>query len=379
MPRSRIGSLRPCSFRQRHLRAVRASNYCWIGPENFGEYDTRRCSLEQLPNRHEHGIDKKLPKIPRRLYKYRDFDNRTLEIVVSDKVYYADPSTFNDPLDTQPSIDVNLEDGELERIVRTLVERRTSKEMSAAAKTIKYRGPRTIDHIKRHSRRQADRLIKEIEYNATDPEYDDFDDPKCSLLGDYIEEELLRQYDKGIVSLAERSTCRLMWSHYGDQHRGICIGYSVPVNAAGDLHKVKYGSSRLVQASKVAAMLDGNDVARGEVDEAVLLRKAKSWGYEREWRLIGSCGLRSSPLELEEIIFGMRCNDAAQYVVMKALKGRERPVKFFEMREVSGTFKLNKCALSYDDERFVHFPRRSPSIHEMFEPLPTAESSAEEE
>jgi hypothetical protein len=305
-------------------------------------------------------------KIPKRLYKYRDFGNRTLDMVVSDNVYYADPSTFNDPLDTRPSLKIDLDEAELEKILRSFVERRISAEMSAAAKTIKYRGPKTIDHIKRHSRRQADQLIEEIEFHAMDSEYES-EDRQRLLLGHYIEVELLQQYDKGIVSLAEQATCPLMWSHYGDQHRGVCIGYSVPANATGDLYKVKYGGSRLVEASKVAAMLDGNDVACGQVEEGVLLRKAKSWGYEREWRLIRHRGLQNSPLELEEIIFGMRCKASAKYAVVKALEGRDRLIKFYEMREVSGTFKLKKYALNYDDELFVHFPKRSLSIIEAFE------------
>ena len=313
-------------------------------------------------------------KIPKRLYKYRDFGNRTLDMVVSDNVYYADPSTFNDPLDTRPSLETNLDEAELEKILRSFVERRTSVDMSAAAKTIKYRGPKTMDHIKRHSRRQADQLIEEIKFHAMDPEYDSEDQQRL-LLGHYIEVELLRQYDKGIVSLAERATCPLMWSHYGDQHRGVCIGYSVPVNAAGDLHKVEYGGSRLVAASKVAAMLSGDDVARGQVDEAVLLRKARSWGYEREWRLIGPRGLQNSPLELEEIIFGMRCEASVKYAVVKALEDRDRLVKFYEMLEVPGTFKLKKCALNHNDELFAHFPKRSLSIFELFENSSPAASS----
>jgi hypothetical protein len=36
--------------------------------------------------------------IPRRLYKYRAFSSPTLNLLVSNHVYYADPSTFNDPL-----------------------------------------------------------------------------------------------------------------------------------------------------------------------------------------------------------------------------------------------------------------------------------------
>jgi len=305
-------------------------------------------------------------KIPERIYKYRDFSQRTLDMVISDGVYYADPSTFNDPLDSRPSLKIDLGEAKLEDVLRNFVERRTSAEMSAAAKAIKYRGPKTMDHITWHSGRQADQRIAEIEDHAGDPDYD-YEEGKRLLLGRDIEKELLRQYDKGIVSLAERADCLLMWSHYGDQHRGVCIGYSVPVKAANDLHKVEYGGSRLVEASKVAAMLEGNDAARGQVDEAVLLQKAASWGYEREWRLIGPRGLQDSPLELEEIIFGMRCEDSLKYAVMKALEDRDRLVKFYEMLEVPGTFDLRKYALNYDDELFVYFPRRSFSIIERFE------------
>ena len=313
-------------------------------------------------------------KMPTRLYKYRDLSHRTLAMVISDNVYYADPSTFNDPLDTQPSLKTDLDVAKLQEVLWSFVERRISSGMSAAAKTIKYRGPKTKDHIKRQSRRAADELIAEIESYAMFSEYDS-EDHKRSLLRQHIEEELLQQYDKGIVTLAERATCPLMWSHYGDQHRGVCIGYSVPDNAAGDLHKVEYGGSRLVEASKVAAMLGGNNVARDQVDEAVLFRKARSWGYEREWRLIGRRGPQSSPLELEEIIFGMRCEDWVKYAVVKALEGRDRPVKFYEMREDPGTFKLKKYVLDDNDELFVHFPKRSLSILETFGDLLPAESS----
>ena len=44
-------------------------------------------------------------KLPRRLYKYRRFNSDTpMELLVGDKVYYADPRNFNDPLDTRPTL-----------------------------------------------------------------------------------------------------------------------------------------------------------------------------------------------------------------------------------------------------------------------------------
>ena len=106
------------------------------------------------------------------------------------------------------------------------------------------------------------------------------------------------------------------------------------------------------------------------------MRKAHSWRYEREWRLIGQRGLQNSPLELEEGIFGMRCKPPVKYAVVKALEGRRGQVKFFEMRENPGTFRLNKYVLNDDDELFVHFPRRSLSTYEAFQPLAPVSTSA---
>ena len=303
-------------------------------------------------------------RLPTRLYKYRDLTARTLDMVVGDHLHFADPSTFNDPLDTRPSLDNDVGVGELGRVLWMLTEQRNAAEMCEAADAMRLKGPKTRNLIEKRSRGQADERMAEIEYSAMDPEFD-----TEMTLRYRIELELLGRYEKGIVSFAERDDCPLMWSHYGDQHRGICLGYSVPEKSTVDVQKVAYGGARLVKASDVGAMLDGDDEARARVDAAVMLKKAESWSYEREWRLIGRRGTEGSPLELEEIIFGMKCKESAKYTVMKALEGRSGSVKFYEMREERGTFNLRKDELIYDGELFVYFPERHLDILEGFEDL----------
>ena len=303
-------------------------------------------------------------KLPERLYKYREFNAQTLEMIVSDDLYYADPNTFNDPMDSRPSLDADLEEDELIEMLMTLVEQRTTEKMRDAMQAIGAKGPRTKAHIERRSREEASQRIAHIEYYATEPDFDP-DTRKRFLLVHDIQVELLRRYEKGIVALAGRDDCPLMWSHYGDQHRGICIGYSIPANAVADVHQMGYGGSRLVKASVVAAMLAGDDAARREVDKAVLLRKAASWGYEQEWRLIGRRGVQNSTVELEEIVFGLKCGMAAKYIAMKVLEGRKRPVKFYEMGEESRTFKLRKAELTDKHEWFGDFPIRHLTSWEL--------------
>lgn len=308
--------------------------------------------------------------LPKRLYKYRSFSAATMDLLVADRVYFADPSTFNDPLDTRPTVEADLQVPQLEAALQRLVETRVSAEMRAAARTIQYKGPKTLDHIDRHSQLQAGQLLVDIANNANHPEYEEAPPgPQLSLLALHVESELLRRYDKGILSLAERHSCPLMWSHYGDQHNGLCIGYSVPADAAESLHKVRYGGSRAVKASLVAQMLAGHEQAKQDVDAAVLLRKAFDWRYEREWRLIGTRGIASSPLELEEVIFGIRCTSSVKHAVAKALAGRGRAVRLYEMSEVRGTFKLVRRPVD-EDELGATLPIRARSALEGFEAIP---------
>ena len=75
--------------------------------------------------------------IPRRLFKYRVFNNLTLDIIIADNLFYADPSTFYFPHATPPAINTDLPTPDLERALRKFVERRVGAEMKAAAKTIR--------------------------------------------------------------------------------------------------------------------------------------------------------------------------------------------------------------------------------------------------
>jgi hypothetical protein len=302
---------------------------------------------------------------PKRVYKYRAFNHLSLEMLVEDRLYFADPSTFNDPLDTKPRLDPDIDIGALERVLEQLLVQRVEAELKAAADTIRYKGPKTIDHIARQSQSAFKRRLDDLRYNATNPEIT-VKNPLQHLLASEVESELLRRYAKGIVSLGTRADCPLMWSHYGDQHHGVCIGYSVPDDA--NVHEVRYGGEPVVKASLVEAMLNGDVGAQEQVDEVVLLRKAPDWQYEREWRLIGDRGPQDSPLELAEVVFGLRCPTAVEFTVFRALEKRQQGLEFNTIYRRAGTFDLVKAPLD-TDELCVSLPRRSRDVWDAFDDL----------
>lgn len=101
--------------------------------------------------------------IPSRLYKYKSFSVDSLDLLVSDRLYYADPTTFNDPLDCNPSVLNDIDDlNELNAILHKLVKENHQKELQKAATKIKYRGPKTLEKIEMLGESEARKLISGI-------------------------------------------------------------------------------------------------------------------------------------------------------------------------------------------------------------------------
>lgn len=78
----------------------------------------------------------------------------------------------------------------------------------------------------------------------------------------------------GILCFSDTWRSSLLWSHYGDKHRGLCLGFDLPDEKAV---KVRYRKSRLA-------------VTEGNLDEAKVMQflstKSDEWRYERETRVV---------------------------------------------------------------------------------------------
>lgn len=310
-------------------------------------------------------------EIPDRLYKYRAFSAQVVQMLVMDKLFFADPLKFNDPLDSKPHLENDLSVLELEELLRGLVSSRVTREMEEITRSLKIKGSklekRTKEHILEQSKLAADKVISEIHYFMSEPD-EDIDRQIENRLTTEIEDELRKRYVNGVLCLAENPECPLMWSHYGDQHKGVCLGYSVGKDVAPKVLRIDYEKGRLVKASDIAGMLEGDNAAKQRVDNAVLCRKAPSWQYEREWRLIGEQGDQNNSLELEEVIFGLKCSQSIVFSIVKGLQDRSHQVKFFQIRERRSSFDLHKEELD-TGEMNASLPLRFNDIYDWFDDI----------
>ena len=296
-------------------------------------------------------------KIPVRLYKYKSFSVDSIDLLVSDSLYFADPTTFNDPLDCNPSVVDDIEDvSALNDILHKLVKDNYQKELEKAAAKIKYKGQKTLEKIQLLGDLEARKLIDNIAQGV-----DFFGDPHAESICYHIKRYLLKNYAVGVLSLAEKYNCPLMWSHYADQHKGFCIGYDVSIVKSFDIHPVDYNGKRFVRAQQIYDMLFNNNeniriLAKREIEKIILLNKSSSWKYESEYRVICNQGLQDSRFRLSDVTFGFRFKETAKFTVMKALQARQGEIDFYEISLCNESFELKRKPIILQDEVLRQFP-----------------------
>jgi hypothetical protein len=142
--------------------------------------------------------------------------------------------------------------------------------------------------------------------------FSDLNDP-FELLGanlrDKSNREAFRQWKRqiseiyGLLCFSESWQSPLLWSHYGERHRGLCLGFDV---ADEDISPVRYIDIRIE--------VDKNALNEATVNH-FLTTKFVEWSYEREMRVlrnlseIAPCDGKyyaemDEKLQLKEVIVG---------------------------------------------------------------------------
>ena len=186
-----------------------------------------------------------------RLYHYEKFcHDYLLETLRAQKIHCSSPANLNDPWDCRPAFNSrslrNPEDFE-----------------------------RTMAHFYRH---------------ATSPPPPGWEAYEASLRDDPNQQEqfLLSQSNAASDEIAERriycltpkSDSTLMWSHYAQKHRGICLEFGVD-------NPLFRHAIQVVYLRRYPSLIAHEFEAKPERTVDMIRTKAWAWRYEKEFRLIG--------------------------------------------------------------------------------------------
>jgi len=306
-------------------------------------------------------------------YRYKAFNTLTIESLCNDEIYFANPSSFNDPLDCSFTIKCDSEDiNEIRQLYSFLFRRRRNSEILLSLKNAKINNEQMRESAIKEADIEVLKKLEEFAYFATDTEnYHQLTKKQAEkhILQSQIKEEIKKHYSRGVACFSSVYTCPVLWSHYGNQHEGICIGYSTNRNPIPIMQTVTYGGSRSINMSTlINAFLHNDAKAQSDLDQDILLRKAKEWKYEKESRLIGLHGIQDSPLSLSEITFGLRCSDVVKHIIMKVLNSRDQKVNYYQIQTKPNSYSLNRVKINYaKHEDYV--PKTARSAEEIFNHL----------
>jgi hypothetical protein len=269
--------------------------------------------------------------LPQRLYKYRSFNVYSLRLLSQAEIYYSDPRKFNDPLDCKPTIKVDVDRAALERLCYKML--RTSG-------LNKEESTETINDLRNSSTEHED-----CETDLDAAEY--YEASLATEIKSLFDAEMGR---KGVFSLSETWRSPLMWSHYADEHRGICLEYDTTEIPHPDLAAVNYRSPRSIKASDlIECKMQASSEAERRVHNTYFFSKSPQWQYEKEWRDIrNSSGVAATRFPITAIYFGLRCDQAVITSIVKLFSGHGS-ISFFEIYPLDDSFNLKSRPVDRDE------------------------------
>lgn len=144
----------------------------------------------------------------------------------------------------------------------------------------------------------------------------------------------------GILCLSENNDNILMWSHYADSHKGICIGFTPASPESAEFWEEAY----CVKYEDEVPFPNIYTVAnRFDLVEASLLTKSRLWAYEHEWRILSDPGLclMAPWIKVSTVVFGMRIDPEKRRQIIEAIAGVSPPITRYEARERPGHYALD--------------------------------------
>ena len=146
---------------------------------------------------------------------------------------------------------------------------------------------------------------------------------------------------RGCTCFSEINDNILLWSHYADGHKGICLEFDTSSPLFSKARKVDY-SSEFLKIDPVK-FLCGSDEETVEEGLKPLFTKYEYWCYEKEWRLFhkepNKC-YGYSVKTLNSIYFGLATDPADIEVVCLILQGQSQGIKFYKAHKDKSKYAL---------------------------------------
>ena len=241
---------------------------------------------------------------PRFLYKYFNLNHLNSDsirnvksVMLGSQLWLSRPSSFNDPFDLRADFQFSSDP----------VLRRKYIQQSAKGARKKIAGRK--DNIDRIVRNASRKIINNPNYaNDTFLEIRD---------------------ENGVCCFTEDPKSILMWAHYADSHKGICLQFEV----SRSIEVLMF--AQLVEYSEEFPIIEWPK-DKDRLIQDVIFRKYYVWRYESERRIVMGRSPGDRPLAFNQraltgVICGHRMQDETMHLLLEFLEER-RKIGFSEVK-----------------------------------------------
>lgn len=209
------------------------------------------------------------------------------ECIKESTLYFSTPEQLNDPFDCSPSFQYFNDISDFELCLNELDETETKLILEKFPKCSSKKDVIDLMYIMKSQKSVSHDLGMLYHFN---------------LIKSIIE---MKISNLGILSLTTDYRNCLMWSHYAQNHSGICIEYEFP-NSLLSLRPVQY-----VNEQPLFSLYEALHQKFGKLQE-LFYTKSKHWEYENEYRMVALTGREKKKIDqikISRIIFGINTSD----------------------------------------------------------------------
>lgn len=275
-----------------------------------------------------------LTRFPKKLYKYRSFDDFTEDMIVNKYLYLCQAEKLDDQFECSANFSYDSifkREGIIKRAVIDEIANMVSGFPSSLSKNdFKKLLHKCLD-------RDNNFDIKRITAIAAEEQEDvaALETFGALLSGMWQNEANLKSFEGvvmkalnarkeiGICSLSETNKSQVMWEMYSHNYEGYCIEYESNSSIDFQLNTfpVVYGNKRETNIIKilVGAFLESFValISNGEISQIdrgldyihLFLTKFSEWSFQKEWRIIGEANIKFPAPKIAAIYVGKKCSD----------------------------------------------------------------------
>lgn len=253
---------------------------------------------------------------PFRLYRYLRVSDLILSTISENYLWFSKAADLNDPFEVSDIFQKDFSSEEVQGFLMHNYKRmleRTAKDSD---------NHRIIEEL----------LRKTPEMTAEKNEF------AKRALKEYMKFIYDKKLDEAaLCCFSDISDHPLLWSHYANGHRGICVIYDSTklVGKETQILQVEYAQEpRIFPYIAKRLNLADSDRFQLEFSQAIFGQKSTEWAYESEFRLVShKAGRNRIPAgAIIGVILGARMDESEKLKVSELLKSRSETVEVIEAR-----------------------------------------------